>query len=70
MTQQNGDAPVAVYVQTNDATENAVLGYARGADGRLAPRGRFATGGRGSGKPHLPSQSSIVLSGDGRGCSS
>ena len=32
----------------------------------LAPLGRFATGGRGTGKPHLPSQSSIVLSDDGR----
>ena len=32
-----------------------------------SPRlGAFGTGGRGTGKPHLPSQSSIVLSRDGR----
>ena len=66
MTKQSGDAPAAVYVQTNDATKNEVLAFERGADGRLAPLGRFATGGRGTGKPHLPSQSSIVLSADGR----
>ena len=66
MSKQNGSAAAAVYVQTNDAAENEVLAFERGADGRLAPLGRFATGGRGTGKPHLPSQSSIVLSGDGR----
>ena len=66
MSKQNGTAAAAVYVQTNDAAENEVLAFERGADGRLAPLGRFATGGRGTGKPHLPSQSSIVLSGDGR----
>jgi 6-phosphogluconolactonase (cycloisomerase 2 family) len=61
MSDQSG----TVYVQSNDATKNEVLAFERGEDGRLAPRGRFATGGRGTGKPHLPSQSSIVLSGDG-----
>jgi 6-phosphogluconolactonase len=66
MSKQNGTAAAAVYVQTNDAAENEVLAFERGADGRLAPLGRFATGGRGTGKPHLPSQSSIVRSGDGR----
>jgi 6-phosphogluconolactonase len=55
----------AVYVQTNDATSNEVLAFARRDGGRLEALGRFATGGRGTGKPHLPSQSSIVLSGDG-----
>src|SRR3954451_13655104 len=55
----------AVYVQTNDASENEVLAFRRGADGQLASLGRFATGGRGTGKPHFPSQSSILLSHDG-----
>jgi 6-phosphogluconolactonase len=56
----------AVYVQTNDATENAVLAFERSADGRLAPIGRFPTGGRGTGQPHLPSQRSLALTADGR----
>ena len=66
MTEQHGNILTAVYVQTNDATNNEVLAFKRRADGELAPLGRFATGGRGTGKPHLPSQSSIVLSDDGR----
>jgi 6-phosphogluconolactonase (cycloisomerase 2 family) len=66
MTTENRDAPAAIYVQTNNAAENEVLAFARRADGQLAPLGRFATGGRGTGKPHLPSQSSIVLREDGR----
>lgn len=65
MTTHSSDAAAAVYVQTNDATENEVLAFERGVDGRLAALGQFSTGGRGTGKPHLPSQSSIVLSGDG-----
>ena len=56
---------MGVYVQTNDATNNEVLVFERGEDGALAAVGRFATGGRGTGKPHLASQSSIVLSDDG-----
>ena len=66
MTEQHSNALTAVYVQTNDATGNEVLAFERRPDGRLAALGRFATGGRGTGKPHLPSQSSIVLSDDGR----
>jgi 6-phosphogluconolactonase len=66
MTKSNGDAATGVYVQTNDAAGNEVLAFDRRGDGRLAPLGRFATGGRGTGKPHLPSQSSIVLTDDGR----
>ena len=66
MTQQDSNAATAVYVQTNDATKNEVLAFERGADGGLSPLGRFDTGGRGTGEPHLPSQSSIVLSDDGR----
>ncbi len=66
MTEQHSNALTAVYVQTNDDAGNEVLVFERRADGRLAPFGRFATGGRGTGKPHLPSQSSLVLSEAGR----
>jgi 6-phosphogluconolactonase (cycloisomerase 2 family) len=54
-----------VYVQTNDANVNEVIVYRRDDGGRLDRLGRYLTGGKGSGKPHLPSQSSVVL-GDGR----
>jgi 6-phosphogluconolactonase len=53
----------AVYVQTNDATENEVVAFRRAEDGSLTRAGSYATGGRGTGEPHLPSQNSIVLSG-------
>ena len=43
----------AVYVQTNDATDNEVVMFRRAEDGALAPAGRWSTGGRGSGVPHL-----------------
>jgi 6-phosphogluconolactonase (cycloisomerase 2 family) len=56
----------AVYVQTNDAAKNAIVAYSRGADGSLERLGSYETGGRGTGEPHLPSQSSVVLSDDGR----
>src|SRR5689334_15806612 len=55
----------AVYVQTNDATRNEVIAFSRTQDGALAPLGRYSTGGRGTGSPHLASQSSVVLSDDG-----
>ena len=54
-----------VYVQTNDAERNEVIAFDRSADGRLSPLGTYDTGGRGTGKPHLASQSSVVLSEDG-----
>jgi len=54
-----------VYVQTNDAERNEVIAFDRSGDGRLAPLGSYETGGRGTGKPHLASQSSVVLSDDG-----
>jgi 6-phosphogluconolactonase len=66
MSEQNGNTAAAVYVQTNAADGNEVLAFERGADGRLTPTGRFATGGRGTGEAHLASQGSIVLSHDGR----
>jgi 6-phosphogluconolactonase len=54
-----------VYVQTNDAERNEVIAFDRSGDGRLSPLGTYETGGRGTGKPHLASQSSVVLSDDG-----
>jgi 6-phosphogluconolactonase (cycloisomerase 2 family) len=56
----------AVYVQTNDATGNEVIAFRRTGDGALAPLGRYSTGGRGTGSPHLASAGSVVLSDDGR----
>src|ERR1700756_3909900 len=55
----------AVYVQTNDATENEVIAFSRTQDGALAPLGRYATGGRGTGSPPLASAGSVVLSDEG-----
>jgi 6-phosphogluconolactonase len=52
-----------VYVQTNDAEQNEVVVFGRGADGELERLGAYLTGGRGSGEPHLPSQSSVVVAG-------
>lgn len=56
----------AVYVQTNDGTGNEVITFSRAEDGALAPVGRYSTGGRGTGLPHLASAGSVVLSDDGR----
>src|SRR5436305_3334612 len=54
-----------VYVQSNDADENEIVAFDRDAGGRLTRSGSYPTGGRGSGKPHLPSQGSIAVSADG-----
>jgi len=54
----------AVFVQTN-APQNAVLAYRRGDDGTLTKQGTYPTGGAGSDAPHLPSQGSVVLTGNG-----
>jgi 6-phosphogluconolactonase len=56
----------AVYVQTNDATDNEVIVFSRAGDGALALAERHSTGGHGTGKPHLASAGSVVLSDDGR----
>ena len=56
----------AVHVQTNDAGENEVVTFSRAEDGTLAPLGRYPTGGRGTGEPHLASAGSVALSGDGQ----
>jgi 6-phosphogluconolactonase len=53
-----------IYVQTNDAKQNEVVAFERDGEGRLTQLGRFETGGRGSGVPHLASQSSLALDGE------
>ena len=55
----------AVFVQTN-AAHNEVIAYARDAAGMLTHAGTFATGGAGSDEAHLPSQGSVILTGDRR----
>lgn len=54
-----------IYLQTNDSERNEAIAFRRTADGMLEPLGRFDTGGRGTGIPHLTSQGSVVLTGDG-----
>ena len=54
-----------VYTQTNDAEQNEVVAFRSDEGGGLSPLGWHATGGKGSGKPHLASQSSIAISSDG-----
>ena len=56
--------PAGLFVQTNEPT-NRVLAYERHATGALEEIGAFATGGAGNGVAHLPSQGSVVLTGDG-----
>src|SRR5215204_7170650 len=55
----------AVYVQTN-AAPNEVIAFRRAADGSLDRIASVATGGDGDGSPHLTSQGSVVLTGDGQ----
>jgi 6-phosphogluconolactonase len=43
-----------------------VLAFRRTDEGTLTPAGGHETGGAGDGKPHLTSQGSVVLTGDGR----
>ena len=58
----------AVYVLTNQPSENAVMVFQRNADGLLQPGASFPTGGTGlgSGPNPLNSQGSLILSGDNR----
>jgi 6-phosphogluconolactonase len=42
-------APNAVYMLSNDATQNEVIEFTRAADGSLTPFGSFPTGGAGTG---------------------
>jgi 6-phosphogluconolactonase len=55
-----------VFVMTNDAVKNEVQAYQRLSDGSFALKGKFLTGGRGSGgtTDPLQSQGSLTLSGD------
>ncbi|MGB8004817.1 MAG: beta-propeller fold lactonase family protein [Gaiellaceae bacterium] len=53
-----------VYVQTNDAEHNEVVVFAQRSGGALKRLDSYLTGGKGSGEPHLPSQSSVVLDGE------
>ena len=63
----NGGAGAgAVYTQSNDPAGNQVIAFRRAGDGKLTRLGTYDTGGLGTGKPHLASQGSVVLSGDGR----
>jgi len=55
-----------VYTQTNDPGGNQIIAYRRAPDGTLTQLGAYDTGGLGTGKPHLASQGSVVLSDDGR----
>jgi 6-phosphogluconolactonase (cycloisomerase 2 family) len=63
MTDSNPGA-ASVFVQTNER-ENKVITFRRDADGSLEDIGGTDTGGAGSAIPHLPSQGSLVLTGDG-----
>jgi 6-phosphogluconolactonase len=63
---QNETSNGAVYLQTNDASRNEIVAYGRTADGSLGHIGTYETGGRGTGKPHFPSQCSVVLNEGGR----
>jgi 6-phosphogluconolactonase len=53
----------AVYVQTN-TSPNEVIAFRRSDDGSLNRIGSVATGGEGSGSPHLQSQGSVALTRD------
>jgi 6-phosphogluconolactonase len=61
----NDTSSGAVYVQTNTAP-NEVIAFGRAADGSLDRIGSVPTGGDGDGSPHLTSQGSVVLTGDGQ----
>jgi 6-phosphogluconolactonase (cycloisomerase 2 family) len=60
------ETSAGVYVQTNDAAGNELIAFRRSAEGKLSPLGRYQTGGRGTGEPHLASQNSVVLTRDAR----
>jgi 6-phosphogluconolactonase len=56
----------AVYVQTNEPDINRVIAFRREPDGALSALDPSPTGGAGDGVPHLTSQGSLILTGDGR----
>ena len=55
----------AVYVESNDATANSVIAFARRESGELMKLGEFATGGLGLGRS-LGSQGAVATALDGR----
>jgi YVTN family beta-propeller protein len=55
----------AVYVQSNEP-DNRLIAFRRAADGSLEPAGSWSTGGKGDDTPHLTSQGSVIVTGDGR----
>ncbi|HET7189439.1 MAG TPA: beta-propeller fold lactonase family protein [Gemmatimonadaceae bacterium] len=63
-----GNAPGAVYTETNGAAGNAILAFRRATDGTLTPLGAVSTGGLGIGGTADPlmSQYAIVLRADHR----
>jgi 6-phosphogluconolactonase (cycloisomerase 2 family) len=63
---QNGNQLSGVFVQTNERDGNRVIAFRRNGDGALSGLTSHETGGSGDGVPHLTSQGSVVLSGDGR----
>ena len=65
MASADGGVIGAVYTMTNDPAGNQVLQYDRMADGSLAYRAHYETGGHGTGSG-LGNQGGVVLSDDGR----
>jgi len=61
---QSAQATGGVFVSTNDVNSNAIVAFARAADGSLTPMGTFATGGTGIGGvgDPLASQFAVALS--------
>jgi 6-phosphogluconolactonase (cycloisomerase 2 family) len=62
---RDGSDVGAVFTLSNSAAGNAVIAFARAADGSLTPAGSFATQGNGTGAG-LGSQGAVALSEDGR----
>jgi 6-phosphogluconolactonase len=60
----NGSDNGAVYTMTNSTTGNAVVAYARAADGTLTMAGTFATGGTSIGFFATGNQNGLLLSND------
>jgi 6-phosphogluconolactonase len=54
-----------VYVQTNDASGNAIVSFARAADGTLTQEQTVGTGGTGIAPTSLGSQGAVALTDDG-----
>ena len=59
-------SPALVITQSNHAEKNELLAFRRDGDGALTPLAGLTVGAAGSGAPHLPSQGSVALTGDGR----